>query len=49
MGGFVLFAIDSTLMQRKRRWDFRQIFLDGIPEFLRTVTRQENCSLCKNE
>jgi len=49
MGGFVLFAIDSTLMQRKRSWDFRQIFLDGVPEFLRTVTRQENCSLCKSE
>ncbi|MHC4293303.1 MAG: ThiF family adenylyltransferase [Planctomycetota bacterium] len=47
IAGFVLFAIDSTLMERKKSWNFRQIFLDGdYPGFTRSVERDKNCPLC---
>jgi molybdopterin/thiamine biosynthesis adenylyltransferase len=47
IAGFVLFAIDATLMGRKKSWNFRQIFLDDdVPRFTRYVQRDENCLLC---
>ncbi len=47
ISGFVLFAIDSTLMERKRNWNFRQIFLDGfVPDFVRKIQRKEGCPVC---
>jgi molybdopterin/thiamine biosynthesis adenylyltransferase len=47
ISGFVLFAIDSTIMKRKRNWNFRQLFLGGfVPEILKQVDRNGGCPLC---
>jgi molybdopterin/thiamine biosynthesis adenylyltransferase len=47
ISGLVLFSIDSTVMRRKRNWNFRQLFLGGfVPETLKNVVRKESCSLC---
>jgi hypothetical protein len=48
IAGFVLFAVDSTIMQRKRSWNYRQIFLGGfIPDIAKKIEIKENCSLCR--
>ncbi|MEE9615044.1 MAG: ThiF family adenylyltransferase [Thermodesulfobacteriota bacterium] len=47
ISGFVLFSVDSTIMRRKRNWNYRQLFLGGfVPEILKSVDRKEGCSLC---
>jgi molybdopterin/thiamine biosynthesis adenylyltransferase len=47
MAGFTLFAVDSTVMQRKRNWNYRQIFLGGfVPDVLQNVQRKKDCLLC---
>ncbi len=47
ISGYVLFAVDSTVMARKRSWNYRQVFLGGfIPEIVKKVERKESCSLC---
>ncbi|MEW6686071.1 MAG: ThiF family adenylyltransferase [Candidatus Edwardsbacteria bacterium] len=47
MSGLVLFAIDSTVMNRKRNWNYRQIFLCGyVPEVIRRVERRKECPIC---
>jgi molybdopterin/thiamine biosynthesis adenylyltransferase len=36
VAGYVLFAVDSVTMERKRSWNFRQFFMCGtVPEILR--------------
>jgi molybdopterin/thiamine biosynthesis adenylyltransferase len=36
VAGYVLFAVDSVTMERKRNWNFRQFFLCGtVPEIIR--------------
>lgn len=38
VAGYVLFAVDSVMMERKRTWNYRQFFLCGtVPEILRKV------------
>ncbi len=50
ISGFVLFSVDSTIMKRKRNWNFRQLFLGGfVPEILKQVERREGCSLCRRK
>jgi len=50
ISGFVLFSIDSTVMRRKRNWNYRQLFLGGfVPEMLKTVDRKKGCSLCSRQ
>jgi sulfur carrier protein ThiS adenylyltransferase len=40
VAGYVLFAVDSVMMERKRNWNYRQFFLCGfIPEIIRSVER----------
>ncbi|MBI5806287.1 ThiF family adenylyltransferase [candidate division TA06 bacterium] len=47
ISGLVLFAVDSTVMHRKRNWNYRQIFLCGyIPEIIWTVKRSNKCQIC---
>jgi len=37
VAGYVLFAVDSTTMNRKRNWNYRQLFLCGfVPEIVKT-------------
>ena len=48
ISGFVLFAVDSTVMRRKRNWNYRQLFLGGfVPEILKSIDKKKECSLCK--
>lgn len=48
ISGLVLFAVDSTVMNRKRDWNYRQIFLNGLPpEILKTVGKREDCPVCR--
>lgn len=48
ISGFVLFAIDTTVMKRKRDWNYRQIFIAGfVPEILKTVEKRQGCLICK--
>ena len=47
ISGFTLFSIDSTVMKRKRNWNYRQLFLGGfVPEMLKNVAKKQECSLC---
>lgn len=47
ISGIVLFAVDSTLMGRKRDWDYRQIFIAGfLPETLKRIEKRKGCSIC---
>ena len=47
IGGIALYAIDSLLMKRPRRWNFRQVFLDGsLPDHTVSVERREACPEC---
>jgi molybdopterin/thiamine biosynthesis adenylyltransferase len=48
IAGYVLFSIDSTIMKRKRNWNYRQLFMGGfVPEIVKTVDKKEICPLCK--
>ena len=47
VAGFVLFAIDSTVMERKTNWNFRQFFIAGFaPEVVKTIEKKYDCALC---
>jgi molybdopterin/thiamine biosynthesis adenylyltransferase len=48
IAGYVLFAVDSTAMERKRSWNYRQVFMAGfIPEIVRNVKRKKGCTVCR--
>jgi molybdopterin/thiamine biosynthesis adenylyltransferase len=47
VAGLALYAVDSVLMDRKRTWHYKQIFLDGsLPERSFRVERRPACALC---
>ena len=47
VAGLALYALDSLVMQRKRNWDVRMVFLSGdSPEWLGRVKRRLECPLC---
>lgn len=47
LGGFVLYAIDSLLMERRRNWNLRTVFLAGyLPDAARSVPVNPDCPLC---
>ena len=47
LGGIVLYAIDSLLMQRPRDWNFRSVHLVGsTPDVIDRVTPRAGCRLC---
>ncbi len=47
ISGLVLFSIDSTVMKRKRNWNFRQVFLGGfVPETMKDIEKRKDCALC---
>ena len=48
IAGFTLFSVDSTLMNRVRAWNYRQLFLCGsVPDFIKKIDKADGCSLCK--
>jgi len=47
VAGTALFAVDSTVLERPRRWDRFEVSLSGLPEpTTRTVAQRDDCSLC---
>jgi molybdopterin/thiamine biosynthesis adenylyltransferase len=47
VAGIALYAVDSLLMDRKRSWHYKQIFLDGsLGERSFRVERRPACALC---
>lgn len=50
LGGIVLYAIDSLLMERPRGWNFRSVHLVGTsPDEIDRVTPRKKCRLCGGE
>lgn len=48
ISGLVLFAVDSSVMNRKRDWNYRQIFIAGfVPEILKKIEKRKGCLICK--
>jgi molybdopterin/thiamine biosynthesis adenylyltransferase len=49
IGGFVLYAIDSLIMDRPRNWNYRTVNLSGFaPDGFSVVQPNPNCSICGN-
>jgi adenylyltransferase/sulfurtransferase len=49
VGGIVLYAVDTILMERRRCWNFKSVYLDGsIPGSDWQVERREDCQLCQS-
>ena len=47
LGGFILYAVDSLLMQRKRSWNYRAINLPGLaPDVCVCLEKKNACELC---
>jgi len=47
VAGFVLYAIDTVILQRKRNWNYRMIQLAGfMDDDKRTLTLKPDCPLC---
>jgi adenylyltransferase/sulfurtransferase len=47
MGGFVIYAIDSLVMDRARAWNFRSVDLvGGAPDIVSQTVRNPKCRLC---
>jgi molybdopterin/thiamine biosynthesis adenylyltransferase len=48
IGGIVLYAIDSLLMDRRRGWNFRSVHLVGTsPDVIDNVAPRAGCALCQ--
>jgi len=47
VAGFVLYAVDSLLMERPIQWNYRQVHLAGVmPDFTERIERRPDCHLC---
>ncbi len=47
MGGLVIFAVDTLLMERKRSWNYRVFYLDGsVPSGESTIKQKPECLIC---
>lgn len=47
LAGFVLYAVDSLLMQRKRNWNYRAVCLPGFaPDVCASLEKNSACELC---
>lgn len=50
VSGFLLYAADTILMQRKRDWNFRMTYLAGyLQDIKRLIHRKEDCTLCSSQ
>lgn len=50
VAGIVVYGLDTLLMERKRFWNYKSIFLDGsIPGSDWKVARRQDCALCKGD
>lgn len=49
VAGMVLYAVDTLVMDRKRNWNYKEVFLASfVPDRAYTLERKEDCRLCKN-
>ncbi len=47
VGGYVMYAVDSLVMNRKRYWNLQLLYLDGsLPSTGRTAGVREDCPIC---
>jgi len=47
VSGIVLYALDTLLMDRKRNWNYREIYLAGfVPDSSRIVEKLDTCPIC---
>ena len=47
VGGFVMYAVDSIVMQRPRNWNLQLFYLDGtLPNTTRMAEHRGDCPLC---
>jgi len=47
VAGIVLYAVDTLLMDRKRFWNYKDMFLDGsVPDNTWMIVREDICRLC---
>lgn len=50
VAGIVLYAADSLVMDRRRAWNYKEIFLAGfVPDRAVTISRKEHCAICSSE
>jgi molybdopterin/thiamine biosynthesis adenylyltransferase len=50
VAGIVVYGLDTLLMERKRFWNYKSIYLDGsIPGSDWKVARRQDCALCKGD
>lgn len=46
MGGLVLYAVDTIVMERVRDWDYKEIFLANFDDRKWRVERRKDCPIC---
>ena len=47
VAGQIVYAVDSIISNRPRKWNVRETFLDGsLPDRAREITRRTDCTLC---
>ncbi|MCB0069860.1 MAG: ThiF family adenylyltransferase [Caldilineaceae bacterium] len=47
VAGLATYAIDTLIMERQRRWNYKEVFLAGeIPDGHRQISRNSACPLC---
>jgi adenylyltransferase/sulfurtransferase len=50
VAGFMVYALDTVLMNRNREWNLKMIFLDGsVPETSKNIQRNPGCPLCNDK
>lgn len=50
VAGIVAYGVDSLLMERRRLWNYKSIFLDGsIPGSDWKIAKRKDCKLCQGE
>lgn len=47
IAGIAVYAVDTLVMNRKRNWNYREIFLSGfIPERISMIPKRTDCPIC---
>ena len=49
MAGIATYALDSLVMPRRRRWNYKEVCLTGdVPEMTRSIERRPHCPGCSH-
>ena len=47
VAGIATYAIDTLIMERKRNWNYKEVFLSGVvPERNALIEKREDCPIC---